>query len=549
MRTSCLLLVLVLAACGSSSQDDGVASDVPGSQETGGSSQLDAAAGGSVRPDAGSGGKTGGGGNAATGGGGGAATGGTALTDSGTGGSPPKDSGIVTGGPGCGLASAAFCDTFDGPSAARGRAGELNPTWWSAGRLAPQGPTANGQVFGIGAATLRPTRDGAGQLPACRAGLPDQVFPDGDTLICDPSTDIKSNYLLTAVAAQNYGANSYRVRQPFDFAGRTGKIVLDAEVVAGGLLGWISLDVTEDPIAVPSFQTLLNLEGGVLPKNGFSIQWNEPCNGTAGTNVSMSELHVFDNYAETILKPTSPVCVTSAWGKLNHIEVTVSQQKIEVYVSPVSADGVTFAAAQLVYSASVSLPFSRGYVQLTTHNHATLKYSEASSGFRQGFTNLDAWIARWDNVGFDGPVVTGPREYEVPDSLVTYQTVMDTGWTIADESKGPNAVLHFKGVDLTAATSARVALTAWYCGGCGQPAASFLVKYRLNGKAWHDRPLTAAELADFTGGKCQGALGELLDAPVGELVAGDNTLELVASNIPQNYPPGVVNVDLVVSTQ
>jgi hypothetical protein len=110
-------------------------------------------------------------------------------------------------------------------------------------------------------------------------------------------------------------------------------------------------------------------------------------------------------------------------------------------------------------------------------------------------------------------------------------------------------VLHLKGVDLTGATSARVALTAWYCGGCGQPAASFVVKYRLNGKAWHDRPLTAAELADFTGGKCQGALGELLDAPLGELLAGDNTLELVASNIPQNYPPGVVNVDLVVQTQ
>jgi hypothetical protein len=452
---------------------------------------------------------------------------------------------VVTGGPGCGLASAAFCDTFDAPSTTPGRAGDLDPRWWSAGRLSPAGPTANGLVFGIGPATLRPSRDGVGQLPICRADLPAQVFPDGDTLVCDPSTDIHSSHLLTAVAAQNYGANSYRVRQPFDFAGRTGKIVFDAEAVAGGLLGWISLDVTEDPIAVPSFQTLSNLEGGVLPRNGFSVQFNDPCTGTSGANVTMSELHVFDDYVETILTAPSRVCLPSQWGRLNHFEVTVSQQKIEISISPVSPDGVTFEPVQLVYSGSVSLPFSRGYVQITTHNHATLKYSEASSGFRQGFTDLDAWIARWDNVGFDGPVISDYREHEAPDALVKSQQIMNTGWTIADVAKGPSSAIHIPGVDPSGASSGRIALTTWYCLPCGMPPAQFALKYRLNGNAWHDRPLTAGELADMTGGKCIGALGQLLDAPLGELVAGDNTLELVAVNVPQNYPPGAVNVDLV----
>src|SRR5262249_46699927 len=54
------------------------------------------------------------------------------------------------GGPACGLASAAFCDTFDAPAPAGGRAGDLDAHWWSAGRVAPQGPTGHGGVFPIG---------------------------------------------------------------------------------------------------------------------------------------------------------------------------------------------------------------------------------------------------------------------------------------------------------------------------------------------------------------------------------------------------------------
>src|SRR5690349_17187773 len=42
------------------------------------------------------------------------------------------------GAPGCGLPAAAFCDTFDAPSMTRGRARDLDPALWSAGRLAPQ---------------------------------------------------------------------------------------------------------------------------------------------------------------------------------------------------------------------------------------------------------------------------------------------------------------------------------------------------------------------------------------------------------------------------
>lgn len=58
---------------------------------------------------------------------------------------------------------------------------------------------------------------------------------------------------MVAVGAQNYGQNSYRIRQPFDFAGRTGKIVFDADAtVENRLIGWVSVQVTEDPVNAPT---------------------------------------------------------------------------------------------------------------------------------------------------------------------------------------------------------------------------------------------------------------------------------------------------------
>ena len=71
-------------------------------------------------------------------------------------------------------------------------------------------------------------------IPQCRSGITQtSVFPPNDTLICDPS-GTRSSQLMTAVSMQNYGVNSYMIRQPFDFAGRTGKIVFDVDAVDQG---------------------------------------------------------------------------------------------------------------------------------------------------------------------------------------------------------------------------------------------------------------------------------------------------------------------------
>jgi hypothetical protein len=463
-------------------------------------------------------------------------------------------SSFAAGGPGCGLAAAAFCDTFDAPSTTQGRAGELNPLLWSAGRVAPQGPTGHGGVYPIGEAVI----------PACRAGITSPVFPDGDTLICDPTADVNSNFLLTAVASQNYGSNSYRIRQPFDFSGRTGTIVLDGTASPyGGLFGWVSVEITQDPIAVPSYAKYVNDEGGVIPQNALEVQFAGSCGGSGAqaTGVGISEIDVFSNYVYSPISPATGPCPGYQAGKMNHFEIHVSQTSLEVDVSPFSPDGKRFGAPMPLYKGPISLPFSRGWVHITAHNHASLKYSFLGTF---GVTSpVDATVTLWDNVGFDGPIVTNTREYEVPDALLPitgFQPVNDpadpnnpsgkafsTGYLAPDVATGPATTLHLQGVDLTNAAAARLALTTWYLTSATN--AQYDLKYRLNGGSWRDRPISAAEAALLTGPPgIQGALGQVIDVALSDLVAGDNTLEFVTSNVPQNYPPAIANVDLVIAT-
>jgi hypothetical protein len=474
----------------------------------------------------------------------------------------PNDAPPTIGEKGCGFEVAAFCDTFGGASTVRSRGGELHGFFWSGSRSYSQ--LSATRALGIGSATI----------PECRPDVKDQVFPDGDALICNPVFDLKSGHLLAASAAQYYGQNGYRVRQPFDFTGRSGKIVFDASMdPLSPLLGWISLAVTEDPISTPGYSIVDNDEGSIIPKNALEVHFANP--GGDG-NIAVRYLHVFNNYVDTVYSPPGSLMPTTrSPGKVNHFEFTIAQDSIEVSITPFSEDGTMFAAPAYVYKQAVSLPFSRGYVQLNLHNHATLKYSDAN--MPGGLVN--AAVARIDNVGFDGPVITNWREYSVPDSLVMFKGEMfqptqdphnlenigyDIAYVVSDVSKGPGQVLHFKDVDVADAESAKLAVTLYvdFLAAQGKPA-DYVLQARLNGKAWLERKLSAEEVAFFGDGPTtldgegkpmgnpgtQGRLAMLVDVPVADLVAGDNTVEFVTANVPTSYPPLVYNIDLVLQTK
>jgi hypothetical protein len=504
--------------------------------------------GGSGSPGSGGNG-TGGGGPGSggnTGGGGGNTGGGQGTTDAAV--IQGDAATVVPGAPNCGLASPAFCETFDKPVGKGGRAGELDHRIWSGSRVQPQMNTTNGLATGIA----------NGTIPACRSGLPTTVPPNQDTLICDPNNDLRNNHMLVTVAAQNYGQNGYRIRQPFDFAGRTGKIVFDAEgFIYSTLMGWVSLEITEDPVNAPSYSVGApgqnNDEGGIVPRNAVEINFSNNCAGFAPPPVMGVRLvDVITDYKDSVTDPKTPTCVSTKKGSLNHFEVAISQRKLEIYATDASTDGSTFGQLHMLLSVDLNLPFSRGYVNISTHNHATLKYSGPGNS---SIPRTDAWTARWDNVGFDGPVINNWREYEVDDALIPGKDapnlpagpVLSIGYVVPDAAMPPKA-LTIKGVDLANVTAARLSLSVWMDYGQGMPA-QFTLRYRLNGKAFIDRKVTPGELYVLTNGHTLGQFSMIIDVPLGDLVSGDNVLEVNTVNVPRGYPPALSNIDLVLTTK
>jgi hypothetical protein len=237
---------------------------------------------------------------------------------------------------------------------------------------------------------------------------------------------------------------------------------------------------------------------------------------------------------------------------------------------------------------SISMPL-RGYVSLAVRNHATMKYWLGSAA-----------AVRWDNVGFDGPVVGGWREYSAPDSLTSYhglpgctmgkaacqwegdvipaspddagrvQCAMTTctydgdgrnvGYVIPNLSEKDVApvALHLAGVSKAGATRARLALAGiypWFSwNNVFPPVTQLDLRFRLNGGAWHDRFVTAVEANAFVdynpslGGAGAGAglLNQIIDLDLGELRDGDNLVELQGDGTwTGTYRMMVTGVDLV----
>ena len=479
----------------------------------------------------------------------------------------------------CGFDSPAFCDTFEHGPMAGGRSGELDPAHWSVTRGSPYTSSSFDDALRIGPALI-------GQ---CRADLSNtRVLPDSDVLVCDPIPTIPSRHVLATAAAQNYGLSTYRIRQPFDFAGRTGTIKLDMDLTNQGLGGWPALIIAQDPSPAPSFDWQ---ERGSGPRNGIEIEFGTGWCNTPHTLETI--LYTFKDYQQTAYVPSFDCAIPHALtapDSLNHVEIYLTQNHLEVWTSDASSDGVNFPDFQRLWEGDIDLPFTRGYVSLALRNHATMKYWLGSAA-----------TVRWDNVGFDGPVSANVHDYSAPDSLTAYQglpgcTLAGTGtacqWegdvipaapddsgrmqcamtscTYAGEGRNvgyvvpnvdedtPPVALDFKGVTLADTSRARLILAANYpafdWNGVSNPPTHLVLRVRVNGGAWHDRNITALEAGAFTdfspdlGGAGAGAglLNQAIDLDLTELRDGDNQIELQAAGTwTGTYRVSVTGIDLV----
>jgi hypothetical protein len=414
----------------------------------------------------------------------------------------------------------------------------LDPAKWATSRLSVE-------MLSSASAVANPVP--IAPAPPCRAGVTQSaVFPPNDTLICDPS-GTKTQQLMTAVSIQNYGVNSYTPRQPFDFAGRTGKIDFDVD----NPTGYVEIEITDLPVPATTFREFNNWEVGPVPQNGLSIKFLNP-NGCGAAPV---DTMVYNNYVGVVITPTFDHvngCAAINPGSLNHFEIQVSQTHVDVYGSDFSPDnGQTFPNYKLLYSADISLPFTRGYVHFNGKNHASVKYNAGPDV-----------VFHWDNLGFDGPVIAPPVAYEIPDSKTASSYMPDSSPSGPEMNLGyllkPDGIydpvnkinaLMFQNVNPAGAGSAALTLNFSFNAQSFTADTSWGISYRFNGGTWRTRNLTTGDLAainvvpEFP----LGILSMLINVPVTDLIQGTNTLELLPLNAPTNYPPVVANIDLLLT--
>jgi hypothetical protein len=286
----------------------------------------------------------------------------------------------------------------------------------------------------------------------------------------------------------------------------------------------------------------------VTSKSAIGVVFDLSCGigaqglGTAGAGfVGVGRIvHVQDHGWTDIYDPFSGPdpnsrCVTTEQNAMNTFQIRIASGRVEVWASNVGSDEL-----QLLAEADVDVGFTRGYVHVS-HVHYNAEKAEVST-----FQSY-----QWARIGFDGPKLSVPRAYQLPDPLTPVTSscrdnteVYRIAYGVTDDvtfdiGTGPDTPLKLKftDVDPSDALSARLNFNTTYVGN------GDVLRYRLNGKTW--REFVVPELD--TNWVRQGFS---VPVPVEDLVAGDNTVDFGTSSSPGFSVPNnsmqIANIDLEV---
>ena len=305
------------------------------------------------------------------------------------------------GAPGCGLPSAAFCDTFDAPAGIGNRSGDLNGTIWGVSRIT--GGINFGGLFNATPATTLQTCNG-----------PATVRPPNDIIICNGQLREATNDNPSGQCeAGGVTVLAMYPKQPFDFQGRTGKIVFDvADDSHGTHAAWPELWVTDKPVPAPfaHFATWIG-----LPKFGFGLRFAGCPKG--GPGIGVDSAIIINDYTPVDTANGGKLdlegldCVTTSTGPGNmiHFEVQVSQGQLDVYATE---PGTTAPLKHLSTLKNANLGFSRGLVWLEDVHYNADKGETPACG--PGSQKQHTFV--WDNFGFDGPFTYRDLAFDAPDN-------------------------------------------------------------------------------------------------------------------------------------
>ena len=203
-----------------------------------------------------------------------------------------------------------------------------------------------------------------------------------DTALQPSTVEVSGGRLHIKAGEQNYGDAAVRVNQPFDFADRTGTITFNVNTNQAD--GWTTVALSELPYPYVSFAS--DNTFGPFPQEGMLLQFRG--------NLGCVTIKTYRQGAETADMHRCAYGVKTGPTILNRVTMQISSSQIMV-----TTDG-----RKIVFP--VSLGFSRGYLYLISHNHATMKYA-----------NQPTWNTQWDNLSFDGPVIPVTRAALSPFNL------------------------------------------------------------------------------------------------------------------------------------
>ena len=217
--------------------------------------------------------------------------------------------------------------------------------------------------------------------------------------------------------------------------------------------------------------------GGSIPANAFGIrlaastvagqgaQLGSNCPNDSNIRWTVDSIVAVRNYViddtqgfgtRTSMAVTPLGCVISSSGPnggLNHVEVQVSQNQIDVYATDA---GKTAPLIHIAKITNANLSFTQGLVWLEDAHYNADKSGRTPLQHNHTFT--------WDNFAFDGPVMARDLSYDVLDSLTAcHDGTVCLGWDAASASQPANfSTLPMTTTAISTASAQFLMFNAWY---------------------------------------------------------------------------------------
>jgi hypothetical protein len=390
-------------------------------------------------------------------------------------------------GVGCGLSSAAFCETFDQPSpGSTARGGDL-PFYWGVSRVSSdvnmdQGADNAWTISHINGCGPTTANQSPNDLRICGGRLY-EATNDGD--------------MVTAFAMYP--------KQPFDFAGRTGTVTFDVSDDSGGShAAWPEFWITDKPYPAPQPTATAGQQNNIANGVGFRMTENV-CQGDPGKR-GLDAFWVIRNYVQQEFPVQDRGCVTlsrAADPAINHFEVRVSQNRVEL----LGTDPGSTRLISLGHADGVNLSLTRGLVWIEDVHYTAEKC----------VCGQTEHTFAWDNVGFDGPKTYRDFSFDVPDRLVPggHPNGINLGYPVQGDITPPVIPrLTVQGVHSDQTPTGALVTFNWWGDRAPQ-----VPDVRVNGGPWHS---TAWPFVELPGTWKTIAV----PVPSAETQAGTNTIEL-----------------------